>query len=428
MPSALWAGSGRPTTPSGGTRLSIGFGDDLIAYELRLGLPGPPKSPPPAFASDPEVKEETIRTLASPRAKLLERRGLSVMLRDDEGRPQTFGAQLDIHESVLSQLAEPHRYPVLSMLRERLRRWRFYHQIRTDLDSPVRTVQVGTRTPVLAHDGHDLAPALQTILENGNDNALNEAVADALDGARLQIEHTESRYRLLLETPGVHRALDAAELSDGTLRYLALLAALQSPRPPELLVLNEPGDEPASARPRTTRSSDRRRRCALADHRRIARVAAGGRDRKRTRGDAHRARQGRRRDHGRGSQTSGRATVEVDVVRCGSSSSTTLSNAGLKLREGTRLVIHDASDELEDLEANATAYYDRSRTWWYAELEHELGYVPARDRSPVTSFLCLACRADLGPDALISDGAIVKRHSACPRCGLSLLAAIAPPA
>jgi predicted ATPase len=29
-------------------------------------------------------------------------------------------------------------------------------------------------------------------------------------------------------------------LSDGTLRYLLLLAALFSPRPPELLVLNEP--------------------------------------------------------------------------------------------------------------------------------------------------------------------------------------------
>jgi predicted ATPase len=36
------------------------------------------------------------------------------------------------------------------------------------------------------------------------------------------------------------RPLGAAELSDGTLRYLLLAAALLSPRPPELLVLNEP--------------------------------------------------------------------------------------------------------------------------------------------------------------------------------------------
>ena len=34
--------------------------------------------------------------------------------------------------------------------------------------------------------------------------------------------------------------MKAAELSDGTLRYLLWVAALLSPRPPPLLVLNEP--------------------------------------------------------------------------------------------------------------------------------------------------------------------------------------------
>lgn len=198
MPSAMWAGDGRPSKPGAGTRLSIGFADEVFAYELRLGLPSPPQNPPPPFGLDPEVKEETIRTVESPHAKLLERRNLSVMLRDEEGRPQTFAGQLDLNESVLSQLAEPHRYPVLSTLRERLRRWRFYHQIRTDQDSPVRATQVGTRTPVLAHDGHDLAAALETIFEIGDDKALNEAVDEAFDGARLVIEANDGRFRLLL--------------------------------------------------------------------------------------------------------------------------------------------------------------------------------------------------------------------------------------
>ncbi len=39
---------------------------------------------------------------------------------------------------------------------------------------------------------------------------------------------------------GLLRPLRAAELSDGTLRYLLLVAALLSPRPPSLMVLNEP--------------------------------------------------------------------------------------------------------------------------------------------------------------------------------------------
>ena len=83
MPSALWAGPGRPTKPGAGIRLSVGFADDLIAYELRLGLPPPGSG---AFGFDPEVKEETIRLLASRRARLRERRNMSVRRRGDEGR------------------------------------------------------------------------------------------------------------------------------------------------------------------------------------------------------------------------------------------------------------------------------------------------------------------------------------------------------
>jgi predicted ATPase len=36
------------------------------------------------------------------------------------------------------------------------------------------------------------------------------------------------------------RPLSGAELSDGTLRYLLWLAALLTPRPPSMMVLNEP--------------------------------------------------------------------------------------------------------------------------------------------------------------------------------------------
>jgi predicted ATPase len=39
---------------------------------------------------------------------------------------------------------------------------------------------------------------------------------------------------------GLLRPLCAAELSDGTLRYLLWIAALLAPYPPEVIVLNEP--------------------------------------------------------------------------------------------------------------------------------------------------------------------------------------------
>ncbi|MCP4885631.1 MAG: AAA family ATPase, partial [Planctomycetaceae bacterium] len=50
----------------------------------------------------------------------------------------------------------------------------------------------------------------------------------------------EGGMQVMLAQSGMLRQLSARELSDGTLRYLLLVAALFSPRPPELLILNEP--------------------------------------------------------------------------------------------------------------------------------------------------------------------------------------------
>lgn len=51
---------------------------------------------------------------------------------------------------------------------------------------------------------------------------------------------TEGRFEVTLHQEGLLRALTARELSEGTLRFVLLATALLSPRPPSLLVLNEP--------------------------------------------------------------------------------------------------------------------------------------------------------------------------------------------
>ena len=50
----------------------------------------------------------------------------------------------------------------------------------------------------------------------------------------------EGWFSIEMRQHGLLRPLTAAELSDGTLRYLLWVAALVTPRPPGLLVLNEP--------------------------------------------------------------------------------------------------------------------------------------------------------------------------------------------
>ena len=92
-----------------------------------------------------------------------------------------------------------------------------------------------------AVDGRDLAAALQTIREIGDREALNAAIDDAFPGSHLHIDfQAGGRFAVELRQEGLLRPLSAAELSDGTLRYLLLVAALLTPRPPSLMVLNEP--------------------------------------------------------------------------------------------------------------------------------------------------------------------------------------------
>ncbi|GAB3888908.1 AAA family ATPase [Terrabacter terrigena] len=142
-------------------------------------------------------------------------------------------------ESMLTELADPERAPELLRVRRMIGGWRFYDSFRADSDAPARTPQVGTRTPVLADDGRDLAAALQTIREQGGRD-LDRAVADAFDGAILDVTVDGGRFDVALHQPGMLRPLAGAELSDGTLRYLLLVAALLTPDPPPLMVLNEP--------------------------------------------------------------------------------------------------------------------------------------------------------------------------------------------
>jgi predicted ATPase len=101
--------------------------------------------------------------------------------------------------------------------------------------------QVGTRTAALHHDGRDLAAAWQTIREIGDGGRLDELVAGALAQSVVQISsQDDGRLMVQLQQPGILRALRAHELSEGTLRFLMLAAALLTPRPPSMMVLNEP--------------------------------------------------------------------------------------------------------------------------------------------------------------------------------------------
>jgi predicted ATPase len=237
MPSVLWAGP----RSKGPVRLTLGVTIDDLKYKMSCGMIPTTPGDPTAFKLDPDIKEEEITYLNDgKKISLLKRETGTVNARDVDGRKVAFPIMLSSGESVLSGLREPHRFPEISALRQEILSWRFYHQFRTDAGSPLRQPQIGVMTPILAHDGTDFAAALQTIIEIGDADALYEAVESAFPGARLLIENERGEFSAAMQMPGFSRPFTVKELSDGTLHYLCLLAALLSPRPPSLLALNEP--------------------------------------------------------------------------------------------------------------------------------------------------------------------------------------------
>jgi predicted ATPase len=252
LQSTLWAGPERFAAgvlkgehPVQGTlrkkpvSLALGFSGDDFGYAIDLGLPGPTTS---QFAHDPEIKRECVWSgpLLRPAALLVDRHGPLVKARGDGGEWSIVAQHLPTFDSMMTHCADPKNTPEMLTLREGIRGWRFYDQFRTDLEAPARQPQIGTHTPVLGDDGADLAAALQTILEIGDPPALARAVADAFPGGGIAVTNSAGRFEVEMSQHGLLRPLKAAELSDGTLRYLLWIAALLTPRPPGLLVLNEP--------------------------------------------------------------------------------------------------------------------------------------------------------------------------------------------
>lgn len=251
LASSLWAGPEnfsagmrRGEVPiQGGPRqqavsLKLGFAGEDFGYAIDFGLPTKSSS---AFARDPEIKCETIWAGPFLRAanELVSRHGSLVKVRD--GRDWRIAAEhLSSFESIFTQIADAERAPEILKLRETIRNWRFYDHFRIDSLSPLRQPQLGTRTPVLGNDGSDLAAAWQTIREIGDNQALDVSVDDAFPGASVDVVAADGRFAIEFTQPGLLRPMAAAELSDGTLRYLLWIAALHTPRPPPLMVLNEP--------------------------------------------------------------------------------------------------------------------------------------------------------------------------------------------
>jgi len=242
MESALWAGrrrTGQPVRIS----LSVGFGSARteFSYRVEAGLPSP--GGPGAFPLEPQIKEEALCFHHRGRiAKLLERRGPSVVGRDAAEQKVDVSRDLLASETALGSFDEPQRFPEAHALRRTMLDWRFYHSLRTDSDSALRRPCLAVTSPTLASDGSNLAAVFATLVHIRGDTVdLDRAVEDAFPGATLSVPMPEREASFGMTFPDhPRRIFQAGELSDGTLRYLALAGALLALRLPAFIALNEP--------------------------------------------------------------------------------------------------------------------------------------------------------------------------------------------
>jgi predicted ATPase len=253
--SALWAGK-RRSHQRARIRLLVELGDQAASldeqtgggrevktahsYEVEVGPPDPAAA---TLSWEPEIKQEKLTLLHGGRSlTLLERHGAAAHARDIDGKRASLNMQLLGSETALGALHDPERFPEVDIIRRIMGAWRFYHDLRTDRASPLRQPCLAVATPTLASDGSDLAAVFATVVHIRQDaSALDQAIQDAFPGAGLVVPSPERMATFGLKLPEFpHRVFEAAELSDGMLRYLGLAGALLGYRLPTFVALNEP--------------------------------------------------------------------------------------------------------------------------------------------------------------------------------------------
>ena len=156
------------------------------------------------------------------------------------GRYDLRPEEVKLDQSILSQRKDPD-LPEMTYLGEELSRIRIYREWSLGRDSPLRLPQkADLPNDFLQEDGKNLALVLNSFQGKPT---VKRRVLDALcklyEGITdFYVNIEGSTVQLFLQEGDV--VIPATRLSDGTLRYLCLLAVLCHPQPPPLICIEEP--------------------------------------------------------------------------------------------------------------------------------------------------------------------------------------------
>jgi len=167
-----------------------------------------------------------------------------------EAETQKFFAQMfggvPYDETLLSARRGPLEAEVPgSSYRAKLASVAVYHGLNVDPEAPIRQSQVARYEQRVDEDGTNLVAVLHTLYTGSRDF---KRQVDLAMSAAFGVEYEElqfapaadQRVQMRVSWRSLKRPQSAAGLSDGTLRYLFLLAILADPAPPWLIAIDEP--------------------------------------------------------------------------------------------------------------------------------------------------------------------------------------------
>jgi len=145
-------------------------------------------------------------------------------------------------ESVLSQRKDPDQYPELTRVGQQFARIQIFREWSFGRYAELRRPQrADLPADTLLPDSRNLGLILNDIEHSGVGSEFNRLLRRFLPRyQRLSTRVHSGTVQFYLHEDGLKVPVPATRLSDGTIRFLALLALLLSPTPPPLICIEEP--------------------------------------------------------------------------------------------------------------------------------------------------------------------------------------------
>jgi predicted ATPase len=166
----------------------------------------------------------------------------------DENRKELIAPEESMleEETLLSMTAGPFIINQhIPIFRRQLAEWRVYHDIDVSLSATLRQPAVARLEERVDPDGQNLIPVLHTLYTGDRDfkkdidRAMRAGFGDDYDELIFP-PAADQRIQLRVRWKSLQREQTAADLSDGTLRFLFLLTILASPSPAPVIAIDEP--------------------------------------------------------------------------------------------------------------------------------------------------------------------------------------------